>query len=112
MYSPNLPTLSGKELMDITLLVKKGAVVKCQACHYEFWSSYFLVGKSNDEKRFILNLKKLNAYFTIPVALKYRKYLRFSFHGVFYEFTCLPFGLCTSPFVFTKIMKPVAQFLR
>lgn len=29
-----------------------------------------------------------------------------------YEFTCLPFGLSTSPFVFTKILKPVVNYLR
>ena len=26
--------------------------------------------------------------------------------------TCLPFGLCTSPFVFTKILNPVLKYLR
>ena len=29
-----------------------------------------------------------------------------------YEFLVLPFGLCTAPFVFTKLTKPVAAFLR
>ena len=28
------------------------------------------------------------------------------------QFTCLPFGLCTSPYIFTKIMKPVMGLLR
>ena len=27
------------------------------------------------------------------------------------QFQCLPFGLCTAPFVFPKVTKPIAQFL-
>ena len=53
-----------------------------------------------------------DAFFIIPIHKKYRKFLRFSFQGNLYEFCCLPFGLCTAPFVFTKILKPVAQILR
>lgn len=57
-----------------------------------------------------LDLK--NAYFLIPISCKDRKYLRFVFKDVLYEFTCLPFGLNTAPYVFTKVMKPVVSFLR
>lgn len=48
-----------------------------------------------------------DAYFLIPVEKINRKFLRFIFKNHIYQFTCLPFGLCTSPFVFTKVMKPV-----
>ncbi|XP_043481257.1 uncharacterized protein LOC122510567 [Leptopilina heterotoma] len=34
------------------------------------------------------------------------------FNEKLYEFNCLPFGLCTAPYVFTKLLKPVAQKLR
>lgn len=37
-----------------------------------------------------------------------RKCLRFMFNNVLYEFTCLPFGLCTAPLVFTKLVNPVS----
>lgn len=53
-----------------------------------------------------------NAYFLIPVSNKDRKYLRFIFQDTIYEFTCLPFGLNTAPYVFTKIMKSVISCLR
>ena len=29
-----------------------------------------------------------------------------------YQYTCVPFGLCTAPYVFTKLMKPVMTSLR
>lgn len=53
-----------------------------------------------------------DAYFLLNVRKSSRKYLRFIFQEELYQFKCLPFGLCTSPYVFTKIMKPVIQYLR
>lgn len=47
-----------------------------------------------------------------PVHKESRKYLRFRFQNKLLQFTCLPFGLCTSPYVYTKIMKPVMNKLR
>lgn len=63
-------------------------------------------------KAFMCNLDLKDAYFFIPVAKGSRKFLRFIFEGQMYEFTCLPFGLCTSPYVFTKVMKAVISGLR
>ena len=40
------------------------------------------------------------------------KYLRFTWKGKCYEFTSLPFGLAPTPLIFTKLMKPIASFLR
>ena len=41
-----------------------------------------------------------------------RKYLRFVESGNTYEINCLPFGLSSVPWVFTKTLKPVAALLR
>ena len=41
-----------------------------------------------------------------------RKYLRFVVNKQVYEFTCLPFGLATSPREFTKLLRPVVALLR
>ena len=57
-----------------------------------------------------LDLK--DAYFTIPMHSSQRKYLRFVLQGKTYEFKCLPFGLSSAPWVFTKTLKPVAALLR
>lgn len=61
---------------------------------------------------FMGKLDLQDAYYTIPIQDKYKKYLRFTFENNLYEFNCLPFGLNTAPYVFTKIMKPIISQLR
>lgn len=53
-----------------------------------------------------------DAFLLVPIGNDFTKYLRFEFNGVLYQFNCLPFGLCTSAYVFAKLLKPVAHFLR
>lgn len=53
-----------------------------------------------------------DAYFCVPIHNEHKKYLRFMWKSKIYEFQVLPFGLNTAPYVFTKLMKPVAQYLR
>ena len=53
-----------------------------------------------------------DAYYTIPVSQEHRKYLRFSWRGQLYKYTCLPNGLASAPRIFSKIMKPVYASLR
>ena len=53
-----------------------------------------------------------DAYFTIPVHSRDRPLLRFYALGSQYQFTCLPFGLSSAPWVFTKTLKPVTTLLR
>lgn len=48
----------------------------------------------------------------INIETGHRKYLRFQFDRRLYQFTVLPFGLCTAPYVFTKILKPIVASLR
>lgn len=52
------------------------------------------------------------AYFSVPIAEQSKKYLRFKFGKFLYQFNALPYGLCTAPYVFTKLLKPVSTFLR
>lgn len=61
---------------------------------------------------FLCTLDLKDAYFLVKVGPGSRKFLRFKFKGQIFEFQCLPFGLCTSPYVFTKLLKPVLNFLR
>ena len=57
-----------------------------------------------------LDLK--DAFSHLPIASSHRKYLRFLVDGKHYQFCALPFGLATSPYVFTRVMKPVAAYAR
>lgn len=61
---------------------------------------------------FMATLDLKDAYYLVSIDEEYTKYLRFKFNGKTYEFTCLPFGLSTAPYVFTKILKPVFTLLR
>src|SRR4029434_7870672 len=45
---------------------------------------------------FIMNDLK-DAYFHIPIHLRHRKYLRFAFGGIAYQFNALPVCLCLAP---------------
>lgn len=53
-----------------------------------------------------------DAYLMVPIHESSTIYLRFIFRGVIYEFVALPFGLNVSPYIFTKIMKPITKLLR
>jgi hypothetical protein len=59
---------------------------------------------------FSLDLK--DAYFHIPIHKKHRKYLRFCYKGIVYQFRALCFGPTVAPRVFTKITAVVAAHLR
>jgi hypothetical protein len=53
-----------------------------------------------------------DAYFSVPIHVEHRKYLRFIWQNKHYHFITLPQGLACSPRVFTKLLKRVYAFLR
>lgn len=61
---------------------------------------------------FMATLDLKDAYLMLPIKSSHRKYLRFRFNSIMYEYTCLPFGLSSAPFVYTKLMKPILAHLR
>lgn len=61
---------------------------------------------------FLASVDLKDAYFTVSVQEKYRKYLKFYWEGVLYRFTCMPNGLSSAPRIFTKLMKPIFSLLR
>lgn len=61
---------------------------------------------------FMATIDIKDAYFLIRINKPDRKKLRFRWKSQLYEFNVLPFGLCTAPLVFTKILKPVLEYLR
>ncbi len=64
----------------------------------------------SEERR--LDDKLKDASFMIPVAPNHRRLLRFRWQGKTYQLTCLPFGLSSAPWVFTKITKLIMTTLR
>lgn len=57
-----------------------------------------------------LDLK--DAYYSIGIEQSHRKYLRFRWKGVLYQYTCLANGLSPAPRIWTKVLKPVFSHLR
>ena len=60
---------------------------------------------------FLASIDLRDAYYAIPIHPKDRKFLCFQWKDKFFQFTCLPFGLCSAPWLFTKTLKPIfAEF--
>ena len=60
--------------------------------------------------QWLTSLDLKDAYFHIGIHPADRRYLRFCHNGTSWQSTVLPFGLSTSPRVFTKILKPVLAY--
>ena len=61
---------------------------------------------------FLTKIDLKDAFYSIPIAKKSRKYLQFIYNNKLYQFCVLPFGISTAPRVFSKILKPVIALLR
>ena len=53
-----------------------------------------------------------DAYFSVSIHQDHRRFLCFTLGEKTYQFTCLPFGLTSAPWVFTKTLKPIAALGR
>lgn len=63
-------------------------------------------------KYYMATVDLQDAYLLVPIHTSHRRYLRFVNLNNTYEFNALPFGLCSAPYVFTKLLKPVLGHLR
>ena len=116
----------------------QGAIIEVSPTPGQYLSTIFLVTKKYGGMRTVINLKyhlvryehfqmqglgsllnslvaKLDlkdAYFTLPIQQKDRKYNRFRRKGKLFQFQILPFGLSSAPWVFTRVMKAPMTFLR
>jgi hypothetical protein len=60
--------------------------------------------------QWLTSLDLKDAYFHVPIHPESRHLLRFCFLDKVWQFKALPFGLSTSPRVFTKILKPILAY--
>ena len=65
-----------------------------------------------DPEDYMCRVGLKDAYLSVLIYSEQRKFLRFKFNNVTLQFKALPFGLSSSPYIFTKLMKPVVDFLR
>jgi len=60
---------------------------------------------------FCMSIDLTDAYFHVPVATASRKYLRILRNGRVYQFKALPFGLSSSPWIFTQVIGEVKKMV-
>jgi hypothetical protein len=53
-----------------------------------------------------------DAYYAIRIDPSDRPYLSFCWGGEVFHFVCLPFGLSSAPFIYSKCMRQIAKYLR
>ena len=53
-----------------------------------------------------------DAFFSVPIHESFKKFLCFEFNKQTYHFNVLPFGMTSSPRIFSKVLKPVITHLR
>jgi hypothetical protein len=58
-----------------------------------------------------INLDLMDAYFHIPIAPPFRKFLRFVWDNTVYQFRTLPFGISTAPLFFSRVLQTVIAHL-
>ena len=61
---------------------------------------------------FFGSLDLRQAYYSLPIQKDSRKFLRFIWEGVIYEYSSLPNGLTSGPRIFSKLLKPMYSALR
>ena len=103
-----VPKKNGKLRLIIDLSVLNHFVYT-QTCKMETQRKVKDTIQLND---WAFSLDLTDAYLHVPIHRRSRKYLRFTLRGRVYQFKALPFGLSTSPFVFTRLMTVIATFLR
>lgn len=66
---------------------------------------YRTAAKMISKDSFLATIDLKEAYLLVPIKEAHKKYLRFIYDNTVYQFNAMPYGLCTTPRVFTKIMK-------
>ena len=76
---------------------------------YEDHSQLPIVIKANDQYASI-DLK--DGFHHIKIKQEFRTYFGMEWNGNFYQWNVLNFGCAISPYIFTKLLRPVVQYLR
>ena len=88
-------------ILDLTQLNKH-----IEYCHFKM-SALSTALDLMQVNSFMSSLDMKDAYYSVPVCIEHRKYLRFYWAGVLYQYAALPNGLACAPRYFTKIMSPI-----
>ncbi len=85
------------------------AFIKYQKFKMDTFRSCLNIVHKND---FCASIDLSDAYYTVPMNHKFKKYVRFIWRGVRYQYRVLAMGLSPAPRQFTKLLKPVMAYLQ
>ena len=97
------------DLRPILNLKPLNKTIKVETFKMESLSNVIM---STSQGQWLVSLDLKDAYFHVPVNKSHWKYLRFAFLGKCYQYKVIPFGLSTSPRVFTKVLAVVIAAIR
>ena len=61
---------------------------------------------------YMASLDMSDAYFTLPLHESSKRFVNFLWDGKIYQYHALPFGVCSAPYIFTKVLKPIFSRFR
>lgn len=61
---------------------------------------------------YLTSIDLKDAFLHVLITPSQRKYLQFQWKDKIFQFRTLPFGLCASPLVFTKVLRPILRWAR
>ena len=109
MLLPNFPCSEKNGKLRLIIDLSRLNVLEFQSFSVETANKVRNAIYPND---WAISLDLTDVYLYVPIQLSSRKYLRFCVKGRVFQFKAHPFGLATSPFVFTRMMVAVATYLR
>ncbi|KAG0933929.1 hypothetical protein G6F57_006025 [Rhizopus arrhizus] len=116
----------------IQYLLAKAAIEKVSAQQVQqnqgFYSSMFIIPKKNGGVRqmetirevsqmirpnnYLVSIDLSDAFLHIALHPVSRQFLRLKWKNQVYQYCTTPFGLAPSPFVFTKVCRPILEYFR
>ena len=83
--------------------------VRKEKIKFEDWNTALQLFK-NDSLLFKFDLR--SGYHHVDICCQQQTFLGFQWKNDFYCFTVLPFGLCSSGYIFTKVLRPLVRYWR
>lgn len=94
-----------------TILNLKQLNSECDTYHFKMESMKHVVNMITPGC-YLASLDIRDAFYSVPIFDKHKRFLKFSWKGIVYQFEVMPNGYVDAMRVFTKVLKPVFAYLR
>ena len=84
---------------------------QCILCPHFWMETVASISSAVQPGDWAMSLDLTDAYFHVPIAPWFWKYLHFVVNGQVWQFRALPFGLLTAPWVCTRLLSPLSIHL-